>query len=140
MLNSCHAPPTQMLSPAMFLSVAFTRTTASERGHFYSFPHPSSPAISFLSLVCQRRRTTNVGFFSFFLKNFSLALSHTTSKNANRDGESPGAPSRETSQKTIPLPLVVAVVLHRCASLPGVGDAVAGVVDHPEETGWPVLC
>lgn len=139
MLNSCHVAPTQMLSPAMFFSIAFTQTTASKIGHFYFFPHPSPPAISFLCLLFQWKRTTNVGFF-FFLKNFPRLCHHITSKNANRDGESPEAPSRETTQKTITLPLVVGVILHRCASLPGVWQAVAGTVDSPKETGLPTLC
>lgn len=112
-------------APARFFSIAFTQTTASKIGHFYSFPHPSPPAISFLILHYQWKRTINVGFFSFLLKSFPW-LRHTPPPKMPTVRESPEAPLRETSQKAKTLPLVAGVVSRRCTSLPGGWYAIVG--------------
>lgn len=119
----------------MSFSITFIQITASKIGHFYSFPRPSPPAISFLTLLCQWKGTKSVGFFSFFLKNFPW-LCRMPPLKMPRDGESVEAPSRWTSQKTITPPLAVAVILYRCASLPGVWCAIVGIAQSPDETGF----
>lgn len=54
MLHSHPVAPTQVLTPAvLFFPTALPQTTASKTCHFYSFPSPSPPAISFLILLFQ---------------------------------------------------------------------------------------
>lgn len=64
MLHSYHVAPTQMLDACYSCPHGPHTNHSIKEMHLYSFPSPSPPAISFLILLFQRKRTTR-SFFSF---------------------------------------------------------------------------